>query len=150
MPEEKEEPVLIKMQRLKNFGNKLLSGTPPSQEEMKYIGKVFVLIGDGADPREALGIKGQGGWNSRKDNAEKDRLNRIRLAITWIEHAMKPKPDGLGYKELEEALRAIAEDSADPQANHFGFNEVNLSRIWNRHKELKGKPLTLLDLELLD
>ena len=56
---------------------------------------------------------------------------------------------GFGYS-LEEAVRKIAKDNPDPKNNHFEFNEVSLSRIWNRHKELKGKPLTLLDLELLD
>jgi len=150
MPKEKQQPVLIKMQRLKNLGNKLLRGQQPSQEELKYIGEVLVLIGDGAEPSDVLDIKGPGGWNSKKDNDEKNRLNKIREAIAWMEQAMKPKPDGLGYKDIGEAARAIAMDNADPKANHFGFNEDNLKRMWNRHKELKGKPFTLLDLELLD
>ena len=149
MPEIKKTPVLVKMQRLKNLGIKLLSGTPLSQEELKYMGEVFVLTGDGADPYEVLDIKGSGGWNSKKNNDEKNRLNRIRLAIAWMEQAMKPEPDGHSYK-IEEAARAIAMDNADAQANHFGFNEDNLKKMWNRHKELKGKPFTLLDLELLD
>ena len=145
----KKEPALVKMQRLKNLGKKLLSGTPPSQDELDYMGNVFFLTGDGADPYEVLDIKGSGGWASKKDNEEKNRLNRIRLAIAWMEQALKPEPDGFDYK-IEDAARAIAMDNADPKANHFGFNEDNLKRMWSRHKELKGKPLTLLDLELLD
>jgi hypothetical protein len=143
-----KEHVLEKMQRLKNLGLKLLSGASPSQDELKYIGEVLVLIGDGADPNDVLGIKGSGGWNSKKDNNEKNRLNRVKLAIAWMEHSMKPEPDGLGYK-VEDAARAIAMDNVNPTANHFGFKEEHLKRMWNRYKELKGKPLTLLDLNLL-
>ena len=147
MTKPKEEPVLVKMQRLKDLGKKFLNGKPPTEEELKYVGNVFVLIGDGADPYDVLNIKGTGGWNSKKSKEEQERLNRLRLAIAWIEQAMKPEPDGFGY-DFERAVGKIAEDYSDPP--HFGLTEDNLRRIWNRHKELRGKPLTLLDLELLD
>jgi hypothetical protein len=145
MPNEEKQSVLIKMQQLKNLGSKLLSGTQPSQEELKYIGEMLVLIGDGADPSDVLDIKGSGGWNSKKDNAEKERLNRVTLTVGWIEKAMEPEPSGCGYG-LSEAIRAISSEN-DPKN---AYAEDYLYKLWARHKELRGKPMKLLDLRLLD
>jgi hypothetical protein len=121
MPNKKNQHVLERMQLLKNFGNKILNTGEISEDEKKYIGRVFVLIGDGADPNEVLNIKGSGGRSSSKTRDEMERLNRQRLAITWIEHAMKPESkDGLGYN-IEQAVGTICSDNANPQAGHFGF-----------------------------
>jgi|TARA_B110000971_G_scaffold51973_1_gene52666 hypothetical protein len=145
MAKKEQKPVLYKMQNLKNLGNKILAGKQLKPEELKYIGEVFVLIGDGADPYEVLDIKGTGGWNSKKNEAEKCRLNQVVLTLGWIEQAMKPEPDGHGYG-LSEAIRHISIES-NPKRE---FTEDNLNKLWSRYTELRGKPMTLLDLQLLD
>ena len=142
---EQQKSVLYKMQSLKNLGNKILSGKQLTPEELHYIGEAFVHIGDGADAYEALGIKGTGGWNSKKSEDQKNRLNQIVLILGWIEQAMKPKPDGMGF-ELSEAIRYVSTEN-NPQAE---FTEDNLYKLWQRYKYLRGQPMTLLDLQLLD
>ena len=133
------------MQNLKNLGNKILSGKQLTPEELNYIGEIFVRIGDGADASEVLGIKGTGGWNSKKSEAEKNRLNQIVSTLGWIEQAMKPEPEGMGF-DLSEAIRCVSNES-NPQRE---FTEDNLYKLWQRYKSQRGEPMVLLDLQLLD
>ena len=149
--------VLDRMQSLKNLGKKILSNQELSETDRKFIGQILINIGDGLDPREALNIKGRPGERSSEE--ERIRLNSLRLAISWIELTLEPISQegwhdkygnefyegGLDQK-LEDVVQQIGSDTGN---NNFGFSEDNLKRMWNRHKELRGAPIELLDLKLL-
>ena len=130
MPTKKRNPTAgyskqaLNLYHLRRIAMGLEIGGTLSEADRVFIVRAFKAIGTGADPKEALGIKGARGQRvAESPNA--------KLAMTYIATLIAPVEDGGRGMSVDEAIADAAEP--DESGFSFGLTEETLRYYWTHN-----------------